>query len=174
MSVEDWPTNAKIYKIWWRESSDCYVGHTRKPLLSQRMTGHRSGAKRGETSAVYAAIRKNGSFQYDILETVFCQNFDEARTHERRWMRELNANLNGYRPITTKEERKEDIRGYSKVYYAKPEKKAKRKVAMKAWCEKNRSEKRFSCEACQYFASHKGDLTRHQKSKRHLNRQTQI
>ena len=212
MPVPDWPTTAKIYKIWWRDSEDCYVGHTRHSLLSQRMSGHRANAKRGKLSPVYAAIRNNDPFEYDLLETVFCENFDRARTHERRWAENLGANLNGHRPIITKEENKErrnawnkewrakpenkaklksKRKTYSAKYLAKPKTKAKRKeymkvlrakpeykekckVADKAWFAKNRREKRYACEACQYYAPRKHDLTRHQKSKRHLNRQTQI
>ena len=107
MPVENWPTNAKIYKIWWRDSEDCYVGHTRNPLLSQRMSGHRANVKRGKPALVYAAIRRNGPFQYDLLETVFCQNFDEARSHERRWAENLGSNLNAFRPIVTEDEKRE-------------------------------------------------------------------
>lgn len=133
MPVPDWPTNAKVYKIWWKSCADVYVGSTRKPLLSQRMAGHRWDAKRGKTALVHAAIRKNGCFEYDLLETVFCQNFDEARTHERRWAESLGANLNGQRPIITKEENKARQKEYKKKYLAKPEFKAKQKEYKKKY-----------------------------------------
>ena len=138
--VPKWPCLAKIYKLWWRgECTDVYVGSTRRLLLCERMKGHRAFAKRGSTSPVYAAIRKNGPFEYDLLETVHCENYDEARTIERRWAEILDANLNMVRPICTKEERLADqaeYRGrpenkakqveYQKEYATRPENKAKK------------------------------------------------
>ena len=166
--VPQLPCDAKIYKIWWRSCADVYVGSTRRFLLCDRMKGHRESVKQGKTASVYAAIRRNGPFEYDLLETVSCQNFDEARTHERRWAENLNANLNKNRPFVTKEELKEERKEYTKVYnkayYARPEIKVKRAE----YEAKNRHEKLFSCEACQYFAPTQSNLTLHKKTKKHI------
>ena len=185
--VPQWPCDAKIYKIWWRDCTDVYVGSTRRLLLCDRMKGHRSKAKQGNTP-VHAAIRRNGPFEYDLLETVSCQNFDEARTHERRWADILDANLNQRRPICTKEERKEYFMARQAEYYshpenkikmaeyrARPETKIKRTGYNAKYHAKNICEKRFTCEACQYFAATKSKLTLHKKTKKHIkNTQTHL
>ena len=154
--VPQWPCDAKIYKIWWRDCTDVYVGSTRRFLLCDRMKGHRERAKQGNPPPVHAAIRRNGPFEYDLLETVSCKNFDESRTHERKWAENLKANLNQRRPICTKEERKEKMAEYN----ARPK---------KEYYAKNRREKRYPCEKCKYYAPNHSGLTRHKKSKKHLN-----
>ena len=87
------------------------------------MPSHRDCAKNGRTSLVYQKIRERGDFQYELLESIFCQDFDEARRHEKRWSRRLKANLNMISPLLTKEERKE----YEKEYECRPEVKARKK-----------------------------------------------
>ena len=132
--VPKWPCLAKIYKLWWRgECTDVYVGSTRRLLLCERMKGHRDSAKRGSTSLVHSAIRDQPVFEYDLLETVHCENFDESRTVERRWAEILDANLNMVRPIVTKEEMKVDTTATSKAYDAIPGNKEKRKERDKVY-----------------------------------------
>ena len=39
-------TNGKIYKIQDLNGDMCYIGSTTRPMLSERMSGHRSAYKR--------------------------------------------------------------------------------------------------------------------------------
>ncbi len=116
MKVPKWPCDIRIYRLYWDDYEDVgYVGHTRHLLLSRRMPGHRTQAKIGTKAIIYQKIRERGGFEYELLETIFCENFDTARTHEKRWKRQLKANLNTLSPITTKDE----AMAMKKEYYQK-------------------------------------------------------
>ena len=190
----EFPCNVIIYRIYWEgfEPNDCYVGHTRR-RLDLRMNVHRSAAKRGETADIQEAIRTRPPFKVETLEVVFCQDKKEACGHERRLKWELNAQLNMIEPFETAEERKEksrvlranpEFKARRKVYFKtrnakpenkarvkahkeKPEVKARNKLTDKALQSKNRAERRFVCDPCNYVAGRKAHLTQHFKTKQH-------
>ena len=77
--VPKWPCDTKIYRIFWENYDDVgYVGSTRHLLLCRRMPGHRSSAQRGIKSLIYQKIRERGEFEYELLETIFCEDSDPS------------------------------------------------------------------------------------------------
>ena len=177
--VPDWPCNAKIYRIYWdsRPDETGYVGHTRQLLLSTRMAGHKYNARSGHNSLLFDAIRqRSDNFQYELLETIFCQDVDEARSHEKRWLRNVKADLNMYRPIRTPEENIILRNIDRKKWASRPENQEKRKVYAKkndrrrqvVYRQKNRRDKKYPCYPCSFYGGTHQHLKNHLKTKKHL------
>lgn len=102
-----------IYKIWWNDCEDMYIGGT-KVLLSKRMSKSRYQCKKGSKTKLYDAIRKNGyNFNYVMIESFMVCNRDEQRMHEQTYIEKFNPSLNMMRAYRTKEEKKE----YNTKYY---------------------------------------------------------
>ena len=186
------PTTVKAYKIYCPEHpNDMYVGSTRRIRLCDRMPGHRSAAKMGKTF-LFQKIREFGKFEYEMLGTRFCQDFDEQTKFEKEWWTRLKPNLNTNNPNRSKEETK----AYTKAYNDTPETKVNMKAYMKAynakWLAKpeNRAYmkaynatpktkaaknawgvKRVSCE-CGVEVS-RSYLSSHRKTKKHLKKVAQ-
>lgn len=87
----------RVYKIFWDDKDDIYVGST-KNTLSRRIAQHRATHKSGSKYNLYKAIDNNGlNFNYVILESYDVENNEEMRKHEQYWKDKINANLNTYR-----------------------------------------------------------------------------
>jgi len=103
-----------IYKIVSKDLNlnFIYVGSTTDFI--RRKTGHKSACynekNKHHNAKIYKNIRENGgweAFEMLEIEKYECNDGNEARTRERFWMENLNANLNTLKAITTKEEYKE-------------------------------------------------------------------
>lgn len=180
--VPKFPCDVKIYRLYWDEFPDevGYIGHTRERLLSQRMGGHRHKAKIGETALVYQKMRERGPFQYEVLETFFCQNKKEGCEHEKRWKQNLNADLNMNSPITTREELKEyhslpefkeSRKEYMKEYHSRPEIKSRTKEYNNEYYSRTEVQKYLreiiTCDCGTRFQ--RRNLVPHQKTLKHQN-----
>ena len=109
-----------IYKITCKnpEIKSIYVGHTFN--LHKRSAEHKSNCYNQNNnqynSKLYTSIRNNGGFNNWTIEVVEnyidCNSLDDARSRERYWCEELNANLNKNKPIILDYELKEKIKIY--------------------------------------------------------------
>jgi group I intron endonuclease len=92
-----------IYKIYCKDENvkDCYVGSTKD--FNKRIIKHKSICKKSDR-LLYNFIRNNGgfnNFNIEIIETLICENKNEALTRERFWIEELKSNLNKVIPSRT-------------------------------------------------------------------------
>ena len=105
---------------------------------------------------LYQNIRKhNGEYRIEIYKLFPCDNKRELIMEEDRVMTELNANLNALRAYRTEEERLEQSRKRTRLYY-----KDNKEVVNTA------QNKTIICE-CGIETSRR-NIARHKKSKRHL------
>ena len=166
-------SKALIYKI--TTPNGLYIGSTHN--FKQRKYCHKSNIYnencRKYNCKLYQNIRENdGDWSMEILHLFPCENDIELRQEETRIMLELNANLNERRAYLTEEERMEYNIKKSKKYYEKH-----RDVIhaqKKLHYEKNRDEisarnqERITCECgCEI---RRNDISRHRRTKKHLNR----
>ena len=137
-----------MYKIVCKDLNikDCYVGHTVNYI--KRKSSHKTSCNNQNYKEynynVYKFIRENGGWQnWDIIEIKKypCNDKREAEAEERRLYEELNANLNNNRPCITENEKKKQI-------------KEKQKIKIECEC---------GSKIC------KGDLSKHLKTKKHIN-----
>ena len=152
---------------------------------------------------LYKNIRENdGEYRIEVYKLFPCENNDELRQEEERIMLELDANLNTVRAYLTEEEiekynkyyyekNKDEALVKAKLYYEnnRDEVNAKKKLYYennrveinaknKLYYENNRDEisvrlsEKITCECgCDSTRRH---ITRHRKSKKHLNRMKEI
>lgn len=95
-----------VYKLWWNDNDDMYVGST-KERLSKRMSGHRASCKRiGDGGCfLYKKMKENGTdFKYVLLESADVSNTDEKHLLEQKHIDLLHPNLNSNRAHTSKED----------------------------------------------------------------------
>lgn len=86
--------NINIYKIWWDNKDDVYVGST-KQRLAVRMAGHRALCKRNSRFYLYEIMRENGSdFNYVLLESKDVHNVDEKKQIEQEHVDRLRPSMN--------------------------------------------------------------------------------
>jgi predicted GIY-YIG superfamily endonuclease len=116
-----------IYKIVCNDLTikDVYVGYTTD--FTKRKWGHKTACNnvnnKSHNQKVYTKIRdENGWNNWSMIEIekYICNNSNEARTRERYWYEQLNANLNSVNPIRSVKEyyetNIEDIKQYKKEY----------------------------------------------------------
>ena len=112
---------AIIYKITNADESLIYVGSTTD--YRNRKNSHKTNCNNENTKDyhyyVYQMIRENGgwnAFEIKPVKEFPCENKIQLVIEEERIRKELNANLNKYRAITTAEERVEDQYRNNKAY----------------------------------------------------------
>ncbi len=128
--------NIHVYKIWWDNKDDLYVGCT-KQSLSIRMAGHRKMCKGGTQYRLYNAMRVNGlDFRYVLLQSYEVSSRDEKRKWEQHHIDLLNPNLNKIRAYNTPEDNKRMLKQY------KEEHKNEKRIADKNWRENNKDRKK--------------------------------
>ena len=121
---------AKIYKIepiTGGEEGDVYVGSTAAPLLSIRMSHHRSTYKRWQNGkgcklTSYILFEKYGvdNCHIVLLESVNANNKDELFARERYWIQSLrcvNKNISGRTSHEWRDANKDDRNIKGKLYY---------------------------------------------------------
>lgn len=88
--------NINVYKIWWDDKDDFYVGST-KQRLSVRMAGHRSLGKKNNKQKLYKKMKEEGygfNFNYILLESKKVNNTDEKLQLEQSYIDKLRPSLN--------------------------------------------------------------------------------
>lgn len=154
--------NTVIYKICCKNTdiTDIYVGHTTN--IKRRIILHKDRCNNPKDKyyhlKVYEFIRNNGGFDnWDIivLEEYPCNSFSDAIKREREYYETLKATLNMIYPQRTNKEYKECKKQYNKEYRIENSEKINEKKREKVICE-------CGCEI------RKGDLKKHQKTKKHI------
>lgn len=109
--------NGKIYKIVDNTNNNIYIGSTSDKTLARRLSNHRKSYKnylKGISNYMTSfEILKNNNYSIILLENYSCNNKDELLSKERHYIDTLKC-VNKCRPITTKEEKKEQCKKYYK------------------------------------------------------------
>jgi hypothetical protein len=155
-----------IYKIYCKDENvkDCYVGSTKD--FNRRKAVHKFDSKKKDLK-LYKFMFDNGgfnNFNIEIIETLICENKNEALIRERFWIEELKASLNKCIPSRTKKE-------YREYWINSFDYSNHRKNSDKIYRENNKdklnqeaSEKCLCICGNYYTKRHKA---RHEKSKKH-------
>ena len=184
-------SKTKIYKIWSYSGDKIYIGSTCKNYLSERMTVHRFQYTQWKKNNTRARIRSYDLFEeygikncmIELIEATPCNNKDEKKKHEGRYIRILNC-VNIIVPDRTKEEMKEMTKKYyeenkemAKKYYEKNKEKILERK--KLYREQNMNEyivpikKKTSSKdkiICSCGSEYRRDNTRiHITTKKHIN-----
>jgi group I intron endonuclease len=93
-----------IYKIICKDENikDCYIGSTKN--FHRRKLEHKNSyntINQNSNCNVYKFIRDNGgwdNFIFDIVETLICENKNDALIRERYWVENLDAKINSKSP----------------------------------------------------------------------------
>ena len=148
-----------IYKIRCRDETitDLYIKHTFN--YPKRVTDHKSRCSNPNSqynTKLYQTILSTGglnNWKFEIVETFSdCKSIDDAKNREKYWIIQLNANLNTNSPITTSEERKEQMKQwknnnqdnykqYQKKYQQRDKYKQYQKEYQKQYREKQKLKK---------------------------------
>lgn len=99
--------NTTIYKIENIEGDKklIYVGHTTN--FQKRYMQHKTNINRNKTMKLYRIIQENGgwnNFKIEAVECFECDNKKDACLRERKWIEDLNANLNSVKPYLYEDE----------------------------------------------------------------------
>ena len=134
------PCNVDVYRIYWTDSDDSYVGSTDN--IKRRMTRHKRELSSPNMKVSKKIKEKGGSFEYEILETLWCEELSDGLKRERWWQDELDPSLNELRAFITEEDRKEWVENYKprkKEYNAEyhQKNKVKRNEQSAQWQKKN-------------------------------------
>lgn len=118
--------NTIIYKLCCNDPTitDIYVGHTTNFI--KRKSQHKNSTNNltdpSYNSYKYQFIRNNGGFNnWSMIQIIkiVCENVYDACRIERQYIEQLNATLNINRPITTLNEKIEQMKECCKHYYEK-------------------------------------------------------
>ena len=107
MSKENQAGEYSIYKIYWDDNDDVYVGHSMD--MENRKKRHKNTflSQPSPTRLLHQAFERNGldNRKYEILETKWCNSKKEACELEKAWSKKLESNLNMRSPILTEDEK---------------------------------------------------------------------
>lgn len=86
-----------IYSIKSSSGTETYIGST-KQAPHVRFAGHRYDAKRGKSTGIKPLIDKYGvdTLVYEVIEEVDCNNINELRQIEDKWIRKTSNCINTY------------------------------------------------------------------------------
>ena len=167
--------DSAIYRI--DVGDDFYIGSAENYITRKRRHwGNVHSSNPTEHAPLYKAIWANDN-KYTIkkLYDFPCENKEELRWEERRCCEELNPTLNVYKPIISRQERKEFLQGYMKEYnknYKLGENREKYLNKKKESYEKNKEKsklhysERIICECGKECA--RGKISRHRKTASHI------
>jgi hypothetical protein len=189
----DFYSNAKIYKIVDNTNGNIYVGSTCKKLC-QRLAQHRSSYKQylnGNSSRYITSFKILEHNDYDIILLEKCENITDKeglRVRERHYIQTLecvNKRIEGRNKREYYIDNKKEILENRKKYYNDNTDEILK--GQKAYYNKNQDEileknrqfymnnkenilqhknQRINCQICNCYIN-KGDLSRHNKTKKH-------
>ena len=155
--------NTIIYKIVCKDLNikDVYVGSTTN--FTNRKRDHKkcciNATDRHFHQKNYEIMRNNGgwdNWEMIEIEKFSCKDSNEARSRERYWYEQLNANLNSQRPLTTVEERKNEVKQKCKLYYEANKEKVIAQASKHNIKNKEKRNEKFQCECGgHYLYNHK-------------------
>uniref|UniRef100_UPI00404B2442 GIY-YIG nuclease family protein n=1 Tax=Flavobacterium sp. TaxID=239 RepID=UPI00404B2442 len=156
----------KVYKIYNTINDDIYVGSTTQKLC-ERMRDHRYciNNQKKKDRLLYQAFREHGvcNFRIELIEKCPCNDKDELRRTEGKYIRELkpylNMNIAGRTCKEYHNDHREQLKEHKKQYAEQ------HKEYFKAYF-KAYSKEEITCECGRMIA--RGHLRRHQRSMKHL------
>jgi hypothetical protein len=103
--------DTEIYKLVCNDLSvkELYVGHT--TAFRARKAAHKKASKNPKRNhlKIYVRMNETGGFEnwsMVLIEAYPCKSAEEARTRERYWYEEFDAELNMVRPFVSSEDTK--------------------------------------------------------------------
>lgn len=161
------------------DDGDVYYGSFNKGDINQRFSEHKSRYKRyiNETSSDYChSFKIFDKYNIEnctikIIENIICNNLEELKWKEREYIDNNNC-VNKNKPITTKDEKKENTKNYNKEYYENNKEYYQQHNKQYRIDHKNeiseREKTKYHCDICnidinQYYKS------KHEQSEKHLN-----
>lgn len=106
--------NSKIYKLICDNPELVYYGSTTQKYLASRLSGHHQGYKKkvkGHNDCSSYKLFEAGNVKIILVESFPCKTKEELLYRERYWI-ENNSCVNMCKPITTKEEQREQRKQY--------------------------------------------------------------
>ena len=112
--------NSKVYRLYnINEPNNQYIGSTTK-ALSQRLACHRADSVIFANRPVYRYVNslpeRWANMRIELLEEVTCDNVEQLRANEGRYIRELkpvlNCNIAGRTQLQYYEENKQQVKQY--------------------------------------------------------------
>ena len=179
--------NGKIYKLVNAVDEKIYVGSPSN-TLRQRKDGHKRSAKRerDKNTKVYQHLNSVGwdNVEIILIESFPCNSKDELHKKERYYIDLLKPELNKVIPTRTNKEWIKDHTGYQKKQYEKHREKhletkkqyhqKNREMLFQKFkdyynnnIEKHKNYQKQSIECPCGAIARKGDLARHNKTKKH-------
>ena len=83
----------RIYKVTNLNNDKKYIGWTDKPCVEDRLQNHFRAANRGSEYHFHRAIRKHGSFRFQIEQIDECYDKDEKNRLEKHWIKHYDTFL---------------------------------------------------------------------------------
>jgi len=104
--------NSKIYKLICDNPELVYYGSTTQKYLASRLSGHHQGYKKKLIKHCSSyKLFEAGNVKIFLVESFPCKSKEELLYRERYWI-ENNSCVNISKPITTKEEKREQREQY--------------------------------------------------------------
>ena len=101
-----YPGYGYVYRIYWPDDDDSYVGSTNN--IDRRMNEHHKPSG-NPNSLVSKKIKEcDGCFEHEIIDTLWCETERDACEREREWQDLLDPSLCENRAFVTKEELKKE------------------------------------------------------------------
>ena len=107
-----------FYKIYWDDFDDTYVGHAKD--IKKRMSEHKSDSCNPNAPISKKIKERGGEFEYEVMETMWCETKLGARFREQYWINTLEPTLNVCAAFVSEEERKRKNRKWHRELRADP------------------------------------------------------
>lgn len=155
-----------------KDDTMIYVGSTINDL-SKRFYNHKKDCKKGDYNSLYKNILDNDwtDWYIELYENYSCNNKKELNRREGEVIREIgtiNRNISGRTKKEYREENVEKIKEYKKKYREENVEKIKEYNAKNAEKIKEKKREKVCCNICNSFIN-KSQLSRHKKTKNHIN-----
>jgi hypothetical protein len=165
--------NTIIYRIFSDNCDYVYVGSTTNFVArkSQHKSSCNTEINKSYNSKVYEMIRANGgwdNFKMLEIEEYHCECSKEAKKREQYWIDFYKSNLNTYKAVISQEQKSEYQKEYGKHYYIEHTEEIKDKIKQYYQQHKEELTQKITCECGDIVQ--KQCLTRHKKSKKHLDK----
>lgn len=151
--------NSKIYKLVCNKTGLTYYGSTTR-TLSQRLTEHKSRFKQNILHCKSIEIIKNGDYSIVLCEECPCENKDQLKAIERKWI-ETNDCVNKLFPSRTNKEyyetNKKEINSKKKERYENQKEKIK--------CDYQTKKEEFREKNKEYYYKNRETILRQKREK---------
>lgn len=81
-----YPCNVDVYRIYWPDSDDSYVGSTDN--IKRRMRLHRDSNYSPNMKVSKKIKEQGGYFEHEIIDSLWCEERTDGLKRERLWQDE--------------------------------------------------------------------------------------